>query len=627
MNDTSATSDAGWARRFLDAHLARHPVDATFVGLHEHDHRLPDLSVSGVEETLGRLDGLLAEADGGLGEDRSAARAGETVGATGTSTFARLDRTLIRGFLRTRIWEYESGHVLGNPSAHVGDAVFGLMGPLLADPGRGYSTDTPSDDRPTESGPSPMAVEALRARTVALPAFLASVRDGFEAGRFRGEPPPRAWTRRAIRECRGGIRFLEEGLDRLCEGRVAAGGSASGRESMPMGSGSMPTEEERSAAVAAVGALSRYLERELLPVGGDDVACGGEAFELYLREGHFLDGRPDEIARYAREEIRRTRDWLEGAASDFGASSPDEVLAGLAEHRPGPEDYLERYRETWDAMRDVAIERDLLAWPDFPIEYVPRPRWARAAAPDLYFLFYRSPPAFHRPEVHRYMVAALDAERPDEEVEAFLRANNDSVIKLNHVVHHGGIGHHVQNWHAFRSPSLVGRVAAVDCASRIAMFCGGTMAEGWACYATDLMAEAGALTELEQYAEHHGRIRMCARAVVDVELHHGRMSLDEAMAFYRETAGMSAAGAEGEAVKNSMFPGAALMYLVGTDMIHELRRDLMRIQADDFSLRAFHDAFLSYGSVPVKLVADELRGRAEADLPLNAHDHPFTTLP
>lgn len=575
MNERSETSDAGWAHRFLDAHLARHPVDATFVGLHEHDHRFPDLSASGVDETLSTLRALLAEA--------------EAPPTEGAGAFARLDRTLARGFLRIRTWEYESGHVLGNPSAHVGDAVFGLMGPVLTDPALAPST-----------------LEAVRARVAALPAFLSSVRDGLRDGRFREGAPPAAWIRRAVRECRGGMRFLEEGLDRL-------------EVDGPAGSGRGPSEDERSAGVAAFGVLSEYLERELLPDATDDVACGGEVFELYLREGHFLDGRPDEIVRYAEDEIERTRAWLEDAASDFGASSPDEVLAGLAERHPSPEEYLKRYEDTWDAMRELAIERELVTWPDFPIEYVPRPRWARAAAPDLYFLFYRSPPAFHRPEVHRYMVAPLDPTRSDDEVEAFLRANNDSVIKLNHVVHHGGIGHHVQNWHAFRSPSVVGRVAAVDCASRIAMFCGGTMAEGWACYATDLMAEAGALTEREQYAEHHGRIRMCARAVVDVELHHGRMTLEDATAYYRETAGMSTAGAEAEAVKNSMFPGAALMYLIGTDMIHELRRDLMRIQADDFRLRAFHDAFLSYGSVPVKLVADELRRRAEGGLPLGAH--------
>jgi uncharacterized protein (DUF885 family) len=113
---------------------------------------------------------------------------------------------------------------------------------------------------------------------------------------------------------------------------------------------------------------------------------------------------------------------------------------------------------------------------------------------------------------------------------------------------------------------------------------------------------------------------MCARAVVDVEFHHGRMTLREAASFYEERAGMSPAAASAEAVKNSMFPGAALIYLIGTDMIHELRADLMKILGEGFTLRDFHDAFLSYGSIPVKLIADEMKRRARLDLPLGAHD-------
>ena len=96
---------------------------------------------------------------------------------------------------------------------------------------------------------------------------------------------------------------------------------------------------------------------------------------------------------------------------------------------------------------------------------------------------------------------------------------NISAITLNHVVHHGAIGHHVQNYYAYRGDSEIGRVAAVDCASRIGMFLGGTMAEGWACYATDLMDESGFLTPDESIAQQHTRARLLARAVVDIGLH------------------------------------------------------------------------------------------------------------
>jgi uncharacterized protein (DUF885 family) len=142
------------------------------------------------------------------------------------------------------------------------------------------------------------------------------------------------------------------------------------------------------------------------------------------------------------------------------------------------------------------------------------------------------------------------------------------------------------------------------------MLCGGTMAEGWACYATDLMEEAGFLTPFQRYDELRARLRMCARAVVDVRLHQGRFTLEQAAGYYQREAGMSAAGARGEVTRNSMFPGTAAMYVLGRDAIHQLRRDLSARLGTRFRLRDFHDEFLSFGSIPVRLIGDAMRKRA-----------------
>ena len=339
-------------------------------------------------------------------------------------------------------------------------------------------------------------------------------------------------------------------------------------------------------------------------------AAGEEALGLYLRDGHFLTETADDIARYAEAELAEAESHLEAHAGDFGARTPEEAMAGLSLLHPSAETYYARYQELWDEARAVAEEQGLVTWGKAPLRYVPRPAWARAAAPHLYFLFYRSPAAFNRPLVHHYLVTPVDPSLPEAEQRRWLESNNDSALKLNHVVHHGGIGHHLQNERAFRAASRIGQVAAVDCASRIALFCGGTMAEGWACYATDLMSEAGFLTPLEEYAERHTRIRMCARAVVDVRLHQGRLSLDQAADYYRQHAGMPPDAARAEAVKNSLFPGAAVMYVMGTDGIHRLRRELSARPEARFDLRAFHDQFLSYGSVPVSLVAEAMRAHS-----------------
>jgi uncharacterized protein (DUF885 family) len=237
---------------------------------------------------------------------------------------------------------------------------------------------------------------------------------------------------------------------------------------------------------------------------------------------------------------------------------------------------------------------------------VPVPRSDRDAQQGLYYLWYRCPPPFGKPETHRYLVTPIEPEMPVEEQERRLHANSDYTIKQNHVVHHAGLGHHVQNYNAFRAASRIGQIAGVDCASRIALFCGGTLVEGWACYATDLMHETGFLTPLESLAERNQRVRMCARAVADVAIHTGEMTIEDAAAFYARETAMTEAAAKGEAIKNSMFPGAAMMYLIGLDAIHDLRRDVQAREGSAFSLRRFHDRFLSYGAIPVALIRDAM---------------------
>jgi hypothetical protein len=321
-----------------------------------------------------------------------------------------------------------------------------------------------------------------------------------------------------------------------------------------------------------------------------------------VRRGHWVDRSLDDLSREAHDRFREARARLEEMVRATGARNLAEVQARLASQHPSPNRYFAAFAEVWDACRLLTVNRGLVTWPDAPVRYVPIPEWTRMAAPSLYYLYYRSPAPLDPWGTHEYVVPPIEG-LDETAIETHLRLWNDSVIKLNHVVHHGALGHHVQNWHAARSPSRIGRVAAADCASRIAMLQGGTMAEGWACYATDLMEDSGFLTLEESVAEQHTRVRMLARAINDLEFHRGRRSFAEAVRFYAEEVGMSAAAAGGEAVKNSMFPGTAMMYWLGTQGIHDLRREMGQRMGSTFDLRAFHDSLLSSGSIPVALSA------------------------
>lgn len=552
---TQAPAFTAWLADFFAEYYRHRPVNATFIGIHDYDDRLPDYSAAGVAACVDGMADLQRRLADLPEEPLTEAEA--------------IDRRLATGFLEIQQWEFASDHFQrGNPCVYTGEAVFGVISLFLRD-----------------FAPFPERVQSAIARLRAIPTLLAQ-------GQANVGAAPRAWTERAIRECDGALAFLGGGIDRL----------------MADHPGTDPAlRQAADVAAEAFHAFRAYLTDELLAHPTDGYGCGRDAFELMLREGHCLEQSADDVERYAWAEFEQAQERLEDGAATFGARSWQEALGQLADLHPSLDEYYARYGEVWEAAKAHAEAHKLVTWPDYPIRYIPQPQWARAAAPYLYFLFYRAPAPFDRAPVIDYLVTPIEPDMPPDEQERRLRAHNDSVIKLNHVIHHGGLGHQVQNWYAYnRAESRIGQIAGVDCASRIAMFCGGTMTEGWSPYSTTLMDEVGFLTPLESYAEIHARLRMAARAIVDVRLHTGAFTLDEATAFYHERVGMSPEAARGEAVKNSMFPGGAMMYLIGSDQIRELRRKLAEREGTAFSLRAFHDRLLSYGSIPISLIAEAM---------------------
>ncbi|MFL5758163.1 MAG: DUF885 family protein [Thermomicrobiales bacterium] len=554
--DAHGQADA-WLDDFFAHYYARRPVNATFIGIHDHDRELPDCSDGGIAVTNRERRQLRVRLDEIAEEECTQAQ--------------RHDLLLAGNHLDLQLMEDELPQFHGgNPSFYTGEAVFSVISLFQRD-------SEPLADR----------VEAAISRMRLFPEFLAQTR-----GQVREAPI--AWTERAIREARAGRAYFGDGLRILANDRgIADPGFV-------------------DAAATAHRAFEEHLvwlENELIHNPSEDFACGRDTLDRYLALGHCLPPGHDAswVEEFGRRALGQARERMVDQASRIDpARSWEELLATLAKDHPTRDDYYATYTRIWNEARDTAIAHELVTWPDFPIEYVPIPRSDREAAEGLYYLYYRCPPPFGRRETHRYLVTPIEPEMPPEEQERRLRQCHHGAIKLNHVVHHGGLGHHVQNWNAFRAESRVGQIAGVDCASRIAMFCGGSLVEGWACYATELMEEARFLTPLEQLSERQTRLRMAARAVVDCAMHTGAMTLDEATDFYvRETA-MSPAVAKSEAVKNSMFPGAAVMYLIGTDAIWDLRRAVQEREGLRFSLRGFHDRFLSFGAMPVALIGEAM---------------------
>jgi len=547
--------------RFFEHYYKCRPVNATFTGVHQYAATLPDWSLDVLAAQRDEMRMLHAELTTEYPAPEAEVRYRDHPDL--------LDAELARAFLEIQLAEDACIHgARGNPALWSGEAVFSAISLMIRD-----------------FAPLAERIDAAAERLEALPVFLAEAERTTHDFAF-----PESWQARSLRDCQGAAILLTGGIDRW----LALGDCAPAH-----------AHRVRRAADEARRAFEAFAEmvRAHAAAPDDAASCGPELFDLLLRRGHQCAQPRAELLVQARAQLREAQRRLEAMTHEHGPTWPD-VQARLASDHPEPDHYLAAFTRTWDACRATVIEHNVLTWPDWPLRYTMIPEFTRDAAPYLYYLFYRSPAPFDAYRVHDYVVPAL----PEPNSETHLRTWNHSVIKLNHVVHHGSVGHHVQNWHAYHhATSRVGKIAAVDCANRIGMFCGGTMAEGWACYATQLMDELGFLTPLEQVSEQHSRVRFLARAIVDICFHEGSLSFNDAVAFFVAEARMELGVARAETTKCSMFPGTALMYWLGTQTILDLREERRRALGTSFELRKFHDELLSYGSVPTPLVSRVMR--------------------
>ena len=131
--------------------------------------------------------------------------------------------------------------------------------------------------------------------------------------------------------------------------------------------------------------------------------------------------------------------------------------------------------------------------------------------------------------------------------------------------------------------------------------------EGWGLYAEKLGVEMGIYTT--PY-ENFGRLtyemwRAC-RLVIDTGLHHKGWSRDKALAYLRDHTALSEHEVTTEVDRYISWPGQALSYKLGEIRIVALRGEAEKELGADFDIRAFNDAVLAQGSVPLPVLDDQI---------------------
>lgn len=337
----------------------------------------------------------------------------------------------------------------------------------------------------------------------------------------------------------------------------------------------------------------RYVPGARETVGASELPDGEAYYRHQVRRYTTLDRSPDQLHRLGRREVERIRSEMDSVIEATGfEGSYDEFLAFLRTddrfYVDEPEQLLKE--AAWIAKRmDGKLPALFGQLPRLPYGVEPVPDHL---APNYTAGRYVAPPpGSGQPGL--YWVNTHDLEsRPLYTLTALTL---HEAVPGHHLQH--GLQLEIEDLPAFRRHTYVS-----------------AFGEGWALYAERLGAEAGLYdTPYETFGRLTYEMWRACRLVVDTGLHAMGWSRERAMDYLAERTALSRHEVRTETDRYISWPGQALAYKSGEIEIRRLRRTAEEALAADFDLRAFHDAVLSHGTVPLPTLRERVEAWIEAE--------------
>jgi uncharacterized protein (DUF885 family) len=481
----------------------------------------------------------------------------------------------------------------------------------------------------------------LIARLRAVPAFLATARHQLAAGIERGNTPDwRMLSASGLDAAAANAAFFATDLPAIADERLGI----PEREAL--------LAELREAADAASAAyfglrgfiLTAFFERDarggapsLKPAFLADRFAFGEAeyawairnnlgleatnAQLYEESWPVVEATRAELIALAREIAAR-----QGWPAEAGEATVRTVFAELRKRAPANDDELfARYRKVGERLVDYGRRTGMFDIPaDYQLAVIPTPEPLRAGFDGA--AYYPAPPLKGTGVGHFYLTPTGN--------DAGMLADHNDAAMADLAAHEGFPGH---DWHYkvmtdFRAEIPLIRwlvPGAVEDSS--SMWQDSAASEGWGLYAEALMAEpqpgaaAGFYTPEERIYQLQGKLYRDLRVRVDIGIHTGRMSFDEAVDLYSEVVDflpgacqepallaeneakrVSCAGAWSAIFRYSRWPTQAITYRLGKEQIQALRAEAARRLGERFDAQRFHIEFMKQGTIPVGYFGDEL---------------------
>jgi uncharacterized protein (DUF885 family) len=531
---------------YFDFYFQFHPTAGTQAGLHQYDEKLEDFSRSAVDAEIAGAIKFQKLFNSIAGGELSQESAGDLEILT-ASIQGRLQE------LQTiQMWRKDPSVYIDDPSS----AIFLLMSRKFA----------PAADR-------------LRS-VISLERGIPRV---MEEARQNVSNPPRVYTEVALQQMPDTIAFFQhdvpEAFREVQDPKLLA--------------------EFKASNAAAITALSKYqdfMRKDLLPASHGDFRLGSENFHKKLLYDEMVDIPIDRLLEVGFADLRRNQQQFKEVAAQIDPHrSPTDVLEDLRKDHPPADQLLQTFRNTLGGLREFIEQQKIITIPStVPPIVEETPPFARA----LTTASMDTPGAYEtKAKEAMFNVTLPEPDWKPEKVEQWMQGFNRGTI-VSTAIHEVYPGHYTQFLWVQAAPSKTRKLLYNN-----------SNAEGWAHYTEQMMLDEG-------YGNHDPKLRLGqlldallrnARFIVGIEMHTGKMTLEQGREFFVKEGFQVAPVAEVEAKRATSDP-TYLYYNLGKLQILKLREDYRKLKGDKFNLQEFHDRFMRQGSVPMKIIRKSMLG-------------------
>ena len=336
--------------------------------------------------------------------------------------------------------------------------------------------------------------------------------------------------------------------------------------------------------------LTQFLQNVYAPQGRSEpgvwaIPHGDEYYRQQVRIMTTTDRTPEQFHQIGLEQVREIENQMLTLARTLGFSDLPSFHTSIQANRKlyakSGEQILQIYAGHINDMRTKMPEL-FGRQPKTPLEVVPMEAFrAKESVPADY-----SPgsPVSGRPG--RINVNEYDP-------------THRLILNMEAIAYHEGIpGHHQQF-------ALAQEMTGLPEFRKFAEY--NAFSEGWALYAERLGKEVGFYRNpYSEYGRLENEMWRAVRLVVDTGVHYKHWTRQQMVDFFHAHTAMDEPNVQTEVDRYIAWPAQALAYKAGQMKILELRERTRRELGNRFDLRAFHDAVLANGAVPLDVLDGQI---------------------